>query len=158
MTVIVHKLIHVVDNAVNQRVLERSLKVKGYVTHVANHGQEALDFLKTSKLWKGNETSLTAPDIDVVLMVSKLLTPSATPILLIFLFSLGRRDASHGRPRVRKKHQKLPTHRRDAIKPPHHCRICKRQGRANPNGFTSRNGKSRSCLLNRWIQGTSSRD
>ncbi|KAG9838405.1 putative histidine kinase HHK19p, partial [Aureobasidium melanogenum] len=56
------------DNAVNQRVLERSLKVKGYVTHVANHGQEALDFLKTTKLWKGNEFSRTAPDIDVVLM------------------------------------------------------------------------------------------
>ncbi|KAH0260520.1 putative histidine kinase HHK19p, partial [Aureobasidium melanogenum] len=56
------------DNAVNQRVLQRSLKVKGYVTHVANHGQEALDFLKTTKLWKGNVFSPTAPDIDVVLM------------------------------------------------------------------------------------------
>lgn len=56
------------DNAVNQRVLERSLKVKGYVTHVANHGQEALDFLKTTKLWKGNKSSSTAPDIDVILM------------------------------------------------------------------------------------------
>lgn len=59
-----------IDNAVNQRVLERSLKVKGYVTYVANHGQEALDFLKTTKLWKGNEASPTAPDLDVVLMVS----------------------------------------------------------------------------------------
>ncbi|KAH0261425.1 putative histidine kinase HHK19p, partial [Aureobasidium melanogenum] len=58
------------DNAVNQRVLERSLKVKGYVTHVADHGQEALDFLKTTKLWKGNESSSTAPDIDVILMGS----------------------------------------------------------------------------------------
>ncbi|KAH0416122.1 putative histidine kinase HHK19p, partial [Aureobasidium melanogenum] len=56
------------DNAVNQRVLQRSLKVKGYVTYVANHGQEALDFLRTTKLWKGNETSPTAPEIDVVLM------------------------------------------------------------------------------------------
>ncbi|KAH0337852.1 putative histidine kinase HHK19p, partial [Aureobasidium melanogenum] len=56
------------DNAVNQRVLERSLKVKGYVTHVANHGQEALDFLKMTKLWKGNESSSAAPDIDVILM------------------------------------------------------------------------------------------
>ncbi|KAH0386632.1 putative histidine kinase HHK19p, partial [Aureobasidium melanogenum] len=56
------------DNAVNQRVLQRSLKVKGYLTHVANHGQEALDFLRTTKLWKGNEFSPTAPEIDVVLM------------------------------------------------------------------------------------------
>lgn len=79
-----YSLIDVVDNAVNQRVLERSLKVKGYVTHVANHGQEALDFLKTTKLWKGNKSSSTAPDIDVILMVSFIYLLAFIPLTLPF--------------------------------------------------------------------------
>ncbi|KAI5262630.1 hypothetical protein E4T47_09244 [Aureobasidium subglaciale] len=56
------------DNAVNQRVLEKQLSRKGYICHVANHGQEALDFLKTTKLWTSNQHNLAAPNIDVVLM------------------------------------------------------------------------------------------
>jgi hypothetical protein len=80
------KLTSVVDNAVNQRVLQRSLKVKGYLTHVANHGQEALDFLRTTKLWKGNEFSPTAPEIDVVLMVSFILPVRLHPTNFTFLF------------------------------------------------------------------------
>ena len=53
------------DNLVNQRVLSRQLTKAGCVVHVANHGQEALDFFQESVLWKGK------PDgqlLDVVLM------------------------------------------------------------------------------------------
>ncbi|TIA42168.1 hypothetical protein D6C78_01249 [Aureobasidium pullulans] len=56
------------DNAVNQRVLEKQLSKKGYICYVANHGQDALDLLKTTKLWKGNEIDLAAPNIDDVEM------------------------------------------------------------------------------------------
>lgn len=58
------------DNAVNQRVLQKQLTKKGYITHVANNGQEALDVLKKTKLWKGNEQLASAGDVDVILMVS----------------------------------------------------------------------------------------
>ncbi|KAI5197596.1 hypothetical protein E4T39_07161 [Aureobasidium subglaciale] len=53
---------------VNQRVLEKQLSRKGYICHVANHGLEALDFLKQTKIWRGNENNPSAPNIDVVLM------------------------------------------------------------------------------------------
>ncbi|CAD0108408.1 unnamed protein product [Aureobasidium uvarum] len=58
------------DNLVNQKVLQKHLTKLGHKVQVANHGQEALDFLATTSAWKHanqNSTS-TLQDVDVVLM------------------------------------------------------------------------------------------
>ncbi|KAI0966475.1 histidine kinase [Xylaria arbuscula] len=54
------------DNLVNQKVLQRSLRNVGNNTQVANHGGEALEILKASRYWQGNESS--GEDISVILM------------------------------------------------------------------------------------------
>ena len=59
------KVFVVKENLVNQRVLSRQLQKVGCIVHVANHGQEALDFLKDSDMWKGNAGGKS---LDVVLM------------------------------------------------------------------------------------------
>lgn len=61
----VHILI-VEDNLVNQSVLRRSLKKAGFYTHVANHGGEAIELLKTSRFWTGKETS--GIELSIILM------------------------------------------------------------------------------------------
>jgi len=61
----VHVLI-VEDNIINQTVLKKQLLAQKWVVHVANHGVEALDFLRTSRFWKGCETS--GEELSVVLM------------------------------------------------------------------------------------------
>lgn len=53
------------DNLVNQRVLDKQLTKAGHSVTLANHGREALEHLKATKVWKGNED---AKDLDVVLM------------------------------------------------------------------------------------------
>jgi len=60
------KVLIVEDNLVNQRVLQKQLDNLGCVTHVANHGGEALDILKKSSFWSGNETS--GIELTVILM------------------------------------------------------------------------------------------
>lgn len=42
------------DNIVNQRVLQRQLDRCGNRTHVANHGEEALDALRQSRFWRAD--------------------------------------------------------------------------------------------------------
>ena len=54
------------DNLVNQRVLKKQLLKHGYKVHTADNGQEALDLLKTTRLWKPNPTS--PKDVDIILM------------------------------------------------------------------------------------------
>ena len=54
------------DNLVNQKVLQRSLRNVGNNTKVANHGGEALEILKKSRYWQGNEAS--GDDISIILM------------------------------------------------------------------------------------------
>lgn len=54
------------DNLVNQKVLQRQLRNVGNNTKVANHGGEALDVLKDSRFWCGNESE--GDDISVILM------------------------------------------------------------------------------------------
>lgn len=54
------------DNLVNQKVLQRQLRNVGNNTKVANHGGEALDVLKDSRFWTGNEAE--GDDISVILM------------------------------------------------------------------------------------------
>lgn len=60
------KILIVEDNLVNQRVLQKQLRNNGCITHVANHGGEALDKLRESTFW-----TTPAPEaikLDVVLM------------------------------------------------------------------------------------------
>ena len=54
------------DNIVNQKVLCRQLQGIGWIVHVADNGQEALDFIKTTRIWRGNEK--TGVPLDVILM------------------------------------------------------------------------------------------
>jgi signal transduction histidine kinase len=60
------KVLIVEDNLVNQRVLQKQLRNLDCVTRVANHGGEALDILRQSNFWLGNES--TGFDLTVVLM------------------------------------------------------------------------------------------
>jgi CheY-like chemotaxis protein len=54
------------DNLINQKILMKQLQRLGCTVHVANHGLEALDFIKTSKYWHENQQ--TGTDVDVILM------------------------------------------------------------------------------------------
>ena len=61
------------DNLVNQKVLSRQLQTLGFHVSVANNGQEAIDFLKTTRLWKQNradqrDLSLILMDIEMPIM------------------------------------------------------------------------------------------
>lgn len=60
-----HVLI-VEDNIVNQKVLSKQLKSAGCIVSVANHGEEALAFLATSRFWKGHEQN--GKELAIVLM------------------------------------------------------------------------------------------
>lgn len=59
------KVLLVEDSLVNHRLLSRQLQRAGCIVHVANHGQEALDFPRDSDMWKGNAGGKC---LDVVLM------------------------------------------------------------------------------------------
>ena len=96
----IHILV-VEDNLVNQKVLTRQLRNLGFHVDTANNGQEAIDFIKASSLWKGNEThakrklTLILMDIEMPVMngneatrcirdfQSKGLVLSHTPIIAI---------------------------------------------------------------------------
>ncbi|KAK7730806.1 hypothetical protein SLS57_001640 [Botryosphaeria dothidea] len=54
------------DNKVNQSVMSKGLVKLGHAVYVANHGVEALDFLRTTRHWSGN--SANAQNLTVVLM------------------------------------------------------------------------------------------
>lgn len=56
------------DNLINQKVLSKQLRRSGWTVNVANHGIEALDFIKTSRYWrdnnnKGSEISFILLDV-----------------------------------------------------------------------------------------------
>jgi CheY-like chemotaxis protein len=53
------------DNLVNQKFLKRGLEMNGFTVQVANHGREALECLKGSACWKGNDEGV---HFDVILM------------------------------------------------------------------------------------------
>jgi CheY-like chemotaxis protein len=61
-----HEVLLVEDNLVNQRVLAKQLRAQNCIVHIANHGEEALDFIKTTQLWadRSNESVL----LSVILM------------------------------------------------------------------------------------------
>lgn len=54
------------DNLVNQRVLAKQLRNLGCAVEVANHGGEALDFLRTTKFWAGKRDD--GAELSVILM------------------------------------------------------------------------------------------
>ncbi|KAF2475283.1 uncharacterized protein BDR25DRAFT_279297 [Lindgomyces ingoldianus] len=54
-------LLVVEDNLVNQKVLAKQLRKLGCVVNVANHGGEALEFLKKTNYWNGPQLSSTSP-------------------------------------------------------------------------------------------------
>lgn len=54
------------DNLVNQKVLATQIRKLGCTVYVANHGLEALDVLRSSKYYKGNESS--GKDLSIILM------------------------------------------------------------------------------------------
>lgn len=58
-----YRVLIVEDNLINQEVLRRQLRSKGCVTHVANNGQQALEFVKISSFGTGSGESL-----DIILM------------------------------------------------------------------------------------------
>jgi CheY-like chemotaxis protein len=60
------RVLIVEDNLVNQRVLQKQLHNNGFTTEVANHGGEALDILRKSNFWAGNENG--GPELSVILM------------------------------------------------------------------------------------------
>ncbi|POS87594.1 hypothetical protein EPUL_001719, partial [Erysiphe pulchra] len=60
------KILIVEDNLVNQRVLRRQLVKEGFQITLANHGGEALDFLKKTTFWKGNESD--GLELSIILM------------------------------------------------------------------------------------------
>lgn len=53
------------DNLVNQKVLTKQLTKNGYDVHTADNGQQALDFIKTTRHWTGNKTGR---ELHVILM------------------------------------------------------------------------------------------
>lgn len=61
-----HHILLVEDNLVNQKVLTKQLLRAGCNVHTANHGQEALDFLRTTRYWRDNNGS--GAEVSVILM------------------------------------------------------------------------------------------
>ncbi|KAL8798256.1 MAG: hypothetical protein Q9182_006817 [Xanthomendoza sp. 2 TL-2023] len=53
------------DNLINQQVLKKQLVKHKYEVQVANHGKEAIDYLKGTNMWVGNDNGYR---LDVVLM------------------------------------------------------------------------------------------
>lgn len=60
-----HVLI-VEDNVVNQRILAQQIRRLGCTVHVANHGEEALSVLRSTRHFNGNDANAT--DLSVILM------------------------------------------------------------------------------------------
>ncbi|THX15571.1 hypothetical protein D6D13_02136 [Aureobasidium pullulans] len=56
------------DNHVNQVVLAKQLRRVGYTVFTADNGQEAFDFLKSSRHWKGLGNSSDLPRVDFICM------------------------------------------------------------------------------------------
>lgn len=71
----VFRILVVEDNLVNQKVLLKQLQKAGHIANVANHGIEALEFLKRTKQWAGGgddeRLDLTVVLMDLEMPVSK---------------------------------------------------------------------------------------
>jgi CheY-like chemotaxis protein len=57
------------DNLVNQKVVSKQLRKSGHVVNVANHGEEALEFLRCSEFMGGGERlSVVLMDLEMPVM------------------------------------------------------------------------------------------
>lgn len=56
------------DNLVNQKVLNRGLKLSGHNTYLANHGLEALEALRQSRFWNAGDGTANNNNISIILM------------------------------------------------------------------------------------------
>lgn len=58
------------DNAINLSIMKKHLVKNGYDVHTAVHGQDALDYLKSTKIWKQSqeETTASLEDVNIILM------------------------------------------------------------------------------------------
>jgi CheY-like chemotaxis protein len=54
------------DNKINARVLSKQLRAKGHQVFIADHGLEALDYIRTTRYWRGGERP--GKKLDVILM------------------------------------------------------------------------------------------
>ncbi|KAL2062576.1 hypothetical protein VTL71DRAFT_5648 [Oculimacula yallundae] len=63
----IYNILVVEDNLVNQKVVMKQLRKAGHHVTVANHGEEALEFIRKSEFWR-EQDSASAQELDVVLM------------------------------------------------------------------------------------------
>lgn len=64
-----HRILEILlveDNKINARVLSKQLRAKGHQVFIAEHGLEALDYLKTTRYWREGERP--GKKLDVILM------------------------------------------------------------------------------------------
>ena len=61
-----YSILVVEDNVVNQKVLGRQLRNLGYAVYIANHGHEAVEFLRETRFWKHGGQD--AKELTLVLM------------------------------------------------------------------------------------------
>ncbi|KAG4441101.1 hypothetical protein IFR05_003391 [Cadophora sp. M221] len=64
---VIFNILVVEDNLVNQKVVMRQLRKAGHIVSVANHGEEALEFIKRSEFWT-EQNGGSAQKLSVVLM------------------------------------------------------------------------------------------
>jgi CheY-like chemotaxis protein len=60
------EILLVEDNKINARVLSKQLRAKGHHVFIAEHGLEALEYIKTTRYWRGGERP--GKKLDVILM------------------------------------------------------------------------------------------
>jgi signal transduction histidine kinase/CheY-like chemotaxis protein len=66
---VLHILV-VEDNLVNQKVVSKQLRKEGHIVSVANHGEEALDFIRRTRFWReGGEERLSVILLDLEMPV-----------------------------------------------------------------------------------------
>lgn len=134
------------DNLINQRVLKQQLTKHGYVAHVANHGQDALDFLKATRHWRDIENDenelygIEGKDdkkiVDVILMdVEMPVSPTIPTVGLIEILLTANCNLGHGRFDVCEENSGTAKERKDQDGLPacHRCE-CKCEDRASTNG------------------------
>lgn len=63
------------DNIVNQTIVAKQLRKLNCVVHVANHGQEALDFLQKTVFWTGEPPAGSEPQIPLSMVLMDLEMP-----------------------------------------------------------------------------------
>lgn len=69
------------DNLVNQRIIAKQLRKQGCIVHVANQGQEALDFLQTTVFWSEDDNDSVMPMPGQAVRLSIILMDLEMPVM-----------------------------------------------------------------------------